>query len=142
VSIRSILCPVDFSLASEEALRYAVSLAAQVGAERVHVLHVHQPPRLSAVSGGAAVDASKRDAAHRLEDVTKRYSAHDVELFPHFVEGVPYEEIVREAQRLGVDLIVIGTHGRTGLAHMLLGSITEHVVRRSPIPVCTVRSRR
>lgn len=55
------------------------------------------------------------------------------------VDGVPDEEIVRLARQLKADLIVMGTHGRTGLAHMLLGSVAERVVRLAPVPVLTVR---
>lgn len=140
MSIQAILCPVDFSAAAEEALRYAVSLAARLRVGPVHVLHVHQAA-LSPVRGHAALAqaAMKQHAARQLEDLTKRYSAHDVELVPHLVDGVPYEVIVTEAARLGVDLIVMGTHGRNVVAHALVGSVAERIVRRSPVAVCTVR---
>src|SRR5690606_8679222 len=126
-----------FGVAAEEALRYAVSLAAQLRAGPVHVLHVHQ-----AAAHGEGVVADRRmkqDAARRLEDVTKRYSVHDVELVPHLIDGVPYEAILTEAERLGVDLIVMGTHGRGALANALVGSVAQHVVRYGTVPVCTVR---
>ncbi len=139
MTVHSILCPIDFGVAAEEALRYAVSLAAQLRAGPVHVLHVHQ-----AAAHGEGVVADRRmkqDAARRLEDVTKRYSVHDVELVPHLIDGVPYEAILTEAERLGVDLIVMGTHGRIGRLHALLGSVAEGVVRNAPCPVLTVRER-
>jgi len=137
MTVHSILCPIDFGVAAEEALRYAVSLAAQLRAGPVHVLHVHQ-----AAAHGEGVVADRRmkqDAARRLEDVTKRYSVHDVELVPHLIDGVPYEAILTEAERLGVDLIVMGTHGRGALANALVGSVAQHVVRYGTVPVCTVR---
>lgn len=136
------LCPVDFSDAGEEALRYAVSLGAQLRAEAVHVLYVHQAARASAPGGKGAAAALKQQAARRLEDVVKRYCAHAVDVVPHFAEGVPYEVIPEEAARLGVDLVVMASHGRTGLEHTLLGSVAERVIRGSAIPVCTVPVRR
>lgn len=138
------LCPVDFSDAGEEALRYAVSLAAQLRVESVHILYVHQAAR-AAASGAAIAEAGaalKQDAARRLEDVAKRYCAHSVDVVPHFIEGVPYEAIPEQAARLGVDLIVMASRGRTGVKHTLLGSVAERVVRSSSVPVCTVPVRR
>jgi nucleotide-binding universal stress UspA family protein len=139
MTIHAILCPIDFSAPAEDALRYAVSLAARLRAEPVHVLHVHQAALLSGHEASAAQRAAKDHAARRLEDIAKRYSVHDVEVVPHFVEGVPYEAILSEATRLNADLIVMSTHGRSGLAHALIGSVAERVVRQASIPVCTVR---
>jgi nucleotide-binding universal stress UspA family protein len=143
MTIRSILCPVDFSATSEEALRYAVSLATRLGTNEVHVLHVHQPPIAVGPEGGpppAAWGEARRQAAHELEDLTKRYSAHGVVVTPHLEDGVPYQTIVDRAEKLGVDLVVMGTHGRGALMTFLLGSVAERVVRLSRAPVCTVRT--
>lgn len=135
MSVRSILCPVDFGASAEEALRYAVSLAAELHARTVYVLHVHQP------AGGGGDPRVKQHAARQLEDMTKRYCAHDVDVVPRLTEGIPYEAIVEEAKRLGVDLIVMGTHACRALARAVVGSVAEHVLRHSPIAVCTVRKR-
>ncbi len=144
MSIRTILCPVDFSATSEEALRYAVSLATQLEVSEVHLLHVHQPPAVLLPDGTAAEPEGAADArqhaARELEAMAKRYSAHGADVIPHLVDGVPYEVIVREASALSADMIVIGTHGRTGIKHALLGSVAERVARLSPIPVCSVRT--
>lgn len=144
MSIRSILCPVDFSATSEEALRYAVSLASQLGVTEVHLLHVHQPPAVTLPNGSSATPDGAADAKNRaareLESMAKRYSAHGAAVIPHLVEGVPYEAIVAGARTMGADMIVIGTHGRTGLKHALLGSVAERVTRLSPVPVCSVRT--
>jgi len=139
MTIHAILCPVDFSAPAEEALRYAVSLAARLGVEPVHVQDVHQAALASGHEASDAQKAVRDHAARQLEDIAKRYSVHDVEVVPHFVDGVPYEGILAEAARLGADLIVMSTHGRSALAHALVGSVAERVVRQSPIPVCTVR---
>lgn len=144
MTIRSILCPVDFSATSEDALRYAVSLAATLGAGELHVLHVHQPVMAAFPDGMVLPDIvgeARRHAARELEDICKRYSAHDVNVIPHLDEGVPYQVIVARARTLGADLIVLGTHGRGGLTHFVLGSVAERVVRASDVPVCTVRGR-
>jgi nucleotide-binding universal stress UspA family protein len=143
VPIRKILCPIDFSSTSEEALRYAVSIAAQLGARELHVLHVHQPPAVVLPDGSmmAELPDARRHAARALEDEAKRYSAHDVTIVPHLSDGVPYEVILAKATELGADMIVMGTHGHHGLKHVLLGSVAERIVRLSAVPVCTVRPR-
>ena len=82
----------------------------------------------------------RQHLGHELEGMAKRYSTHGVEVLAHLAEGLPYEEINERAADLDADLIVIGTHGRTGLGHLLLGSIAEKIVRNSRVPVCTVRS--
>jgi universal stress protein A len=143
MTIRSILCPVDFSPASEEALRYAVSLATRLGTTEVHVVYVHQVPVVAGPEGATLPpdwDEARRHAARELENLTKRYSAHGVTVTPHFEEGVPYQVIVDRVEPLGVDLVVMGTHGRGALMSFLLGSVAERVVRLSRVPVCTVRS--
>ncbi len=143
MSIRSILCPVDFSPTSEDALRYAVSLASQLDAGEVHLLHVHQTPAVVLPDGSTVVATGLPDirqhASRELESLAKRYSAHGTAVVPHLAEGLPYRVIAEEAEALGVDLVVIGTHGRTGVKHALLGSVAERVIRISPVPVCTVR---
>jgi nucleotide-binding universal stress UspA family protein len=139
--IRTILCPVDLFPASEEAARYAVSFAARVGAKEVHLVHVHQPPAppfAMDASVASSSDELRRLASRKLEELAKRYSVHDVTVTPHLEEGVPYQRIVDAVDRLGADLVVMGTHGRGGLPHLLLGSVAERVVRLSKVPVCTV----
>ncbi|HEY8428676.1 MAG TPA: universal stress protein [Sandaracinaceae bacterium] len=142
--VRIVLCPVDFSQTSEEALRFAVSIAPRLGARELHVLHVHQPPAVTLPSGAVLEERmpeARLRAARALEDLTKRYSAHDVVVVPHLADGVPYEVILAKTAELGADLVVMGTHGYHGLKRALLGSVAERVVRRSPVPVCTLRCR-
>jgi nucleotide-binding universal stress UspA family protein len=143
IDLRRILVPTDFSRSSENALAYAAAFAEKFGAEVV-LLHVVQDlalfvpeavmaaPPLTAPVGQflAAARQALEHAAAGVGGVTIR---------PEVAEGVPYEEIVRQAREHDVDLIVMGTHGRTGLAHVLLGSVAEKVVRRAPCPVLTVR---
>jgi nucleotide-binding universal stress UspA family protein len=142
MSVRSVLCPVDFSECSEHALRYALTLAQSLGAE-IRLLHVYQPLATRGPQRSHAEERADADARHwakqELEALAHRYSAHDVTVVPLFVEGLPHERIVELAKSEGADLIVMGTHGRSALPHFLLGSVAERVVRISTVPVCTIR---
>lgn len=144
MEIRRVLVPVDFSEPSEAALRYALALAARFEAE-VALVHVFQPPLhalpdpLFVPRPQAFVDLSNL-TQKQLDDLAHRYSGLGVRLHPILAEGVPYVEIVRIARDGKYDLVVMATQGRTGIAHLLLGSVAERVVRTSPIPVLTVRA--
>ncbi len=140
----TILCPVDFSETSEGALRFALSLAAPLGA-RVRVVHVRQV-RMHPLSENPAEvieDESEADAVtqRELSSLAERHREQPVDVVREPLTGVVYQEIAREAERSGAQMIVMGTHGRTGLDHLLIGSVAERVVRLSSVPVCTVRKR-
>ena len=143
--IETILCPVDFSASSEEAARYAVMLAEAVGAAKLYFLHAHQRIVYPApVIGGSYIDPDTLTAIEdhlrrQLTGLVGRHSAHKVEVEGELREGPPHPTIVDYAKEIGADMIVMSTHGRTGIGHLLLGSVAEKVVRTSPIPVCTVR---
>jgi len=138
--IRRILCPVDFSEPSENALDYAVDLASKFGAD-VQLVHVYQLP-VYALPDGAMMAGPEfttkvtGELQKALKDLAEKKTGATVET--HLVEGIPYKEVVRLAGELEADLIVMGTHGRTGIKHLLLGSVAERVVRSSRIPVITV----
>jgi nucleotide-binding universal stress UspA family protein len=138
--IRLILCPVDFSPSSDKALDFALDLARPLGA-RVELVHVYQLPVYALPDG--AVLAGPELVIRLSTELQKSLDAlaarrEDTKLGTHLVEGVPFREVTRLAEKLGADLIVMGTHGRTGLKHMLLGSVAERVVRASNVPVITV----
>lgn len=141
--IHTLLSPVDFSDASDHALDYAIDLASKLGA-RVHIIHVWQPPTYALADGifippGDYLSNYMLDLQEQLDKCVARYADRGVTLQGNLIEGVPYTTIIQTAQEIQADLIVMGTHGRTGLAHMLLGSVTDRVVRLSNIPVLTVR---
>jgi universal stress protein A len=141
---RLILCPVDFSKPSERALEAALDLATRLNAA-VRVMHVYQLPATAlpdvATDGLSDLEAVMESRLQdKLDAFVKRIAKPGVEVSMTLCEGVPYVEIVRGAKAAKADLIVIGTHGRTGLAHMMLGSVTERVVRTSEVPVLTVRT--
>lgn len=142
-TISRILSPVDFSDTSDHAVEYAVELAKGLGAE-IHLLHVYQLPMYSMPDGAllAGPDVATRimdTARESLDALAQRLADRGVTVERHLTEGVPHQEIDRVAKEVGADLIVMGTHGRTGLGHLLLGSVAERVVRIVPVPVLTVR---
>lgn len=141
-----ILVPTDFSDTSDAALAYAKTLAAQLGAS-LHLLHVFADPYASAAYAPevyAPLPAGVRE--HALRDIEQRMHERmdgtEQERFrgtAAIVTGLTAKQIVQYADNHGIDLIVMGTHGRRGVAHLLLGSVAEHVVRTANCPVLTVR---
>lgn len=142
-AIERILCPVDFSEPSEHAMRYAVDLAERLGAE-LHLVHVFQIPAMAlpdgAIMGGPDWTTRIMERSEQsLKELAARHADQGIDVKTHLVEGVPFREINRVAREdVKADLIVIGTHGRTGLSHLLMGSVAERVVRTSDVPVITV----
>jgi len=141
---RRILCPTDFSAVADAGVDRAAGLAAQEGAELV-LLHVLAPITayvVPDVAGSVLVDLEARareDARDELRRLRDRVRRTGVPTHVTLVQGYTPLQIARAAERLRCDLIVLGTHGRTGLTHMLLGSVAEAVVRRAPCPVLTIR---
>jgi nucleotide-binding universal stress UspA family protein len=137
-TIARILHPTDFSDEAAMAFRLACSLAKQHGAEVV-VLHVIGPP----IAWGEEVARHSPDSYQKQlwneYMLPIRSSEAGVPLVRRLEEGVPEEVIVRIATELGCDLIVLGTHGRKGIARLVMGSVAEHVLRTAPCPVMTVR---
>ena len=141
--IKRILCPVDFSETSEHALRYAIDLASRLGSD-IRIVHAYQLPTYALPDGALLarpdfVAGLTTELQKLLDELTHRYAGHGVALEASLTEGLAFQEIDRIAEEEGVDLIVMGTHGRTGMKHLLLGSVAERVVRTSKVPVLTVR---
>jgi nucleotide-binding universal stress UspA family protein len=145
---KTLVVPCDFSDHARAALALACDLAARLGSE-IHLLHVIQPPTLAYVTGGGYATAAPapvdllelRESALKALDELAAGLGHGRGFTNHVVESPSIEEAIREcAQQLGADLIVMGTHGRTGLAHIFLGSVAERTLRRAPCPVLTVRA--
>lgn len=144
---RRILHPTDFSRASGAAFARAVALAK---ADRAELLVVHVlTPALPMVGDGYVspkvyeqMEASARAAGKKhLDRLVARAKKAGVRARGLLLEGVPHERIVRAARAQRVDLVVMGTHGRTGLARFFLGSVAERVVAMAGCPVLTVRGR-
>ena len=143
LQLKHILVPVDFSDPSEKALKYAARFAEQFGS-RVTLVHVIQPMVYPADFGYPPTVVDTLDEAVRRQ-VEERLSAlartAGTDTQSVIRVGQPYFEIATAAKELEADLIIIATHGRTGLKHVLLGSTAERVVRHAPCPVLTVRER-
>ena len=135
--IQTILFPTDFSDHSERALELARALARDYGA-RLVLLHVAAPPELA--SEAALVFRVWFEQAELKRKLRRLVAAH-ANLRPEhcFEQGDAAAEILRVAREERADLIVMGTHGRTGLGRLLMGSVAEQVLRRAPCPVLTVK---
>ena len=140
--IQTILLPTDFSALSEYAFGLACSLAGTYRA-RVIVLHVAPPPppEIIAYHGPGVSPGATDDYRNSLWTSLRRLRppSPEVSLEHRLAEGDPATEILRTAGESRCDLIVMGTHGRTGLGLLLMGSVTEKVVRQAPCPVLTTR---
>ncbi|HUY25916.1 MAG TPA: universal stress protein [Candidatus Binataceae bacterium] len=135
-SFDKILCPVDFDQNSILALKLASELARERNAA-LYLLHVVALPPGPEV----ALPFGKMEAAARtkLERLAKENIGGKIRYEIEIVMGDPGLEVLQVAKRLGADLIVMATHGRKGLSHLLLGSVAERVVRGAPCPVLTVK---
>jgi universal stress protein A len=132
--VARILVATDFSLCSLTALEYAEELARRFGADLL-LLHVEEVGL-----GGVEMTAATHAAAERgLARAVGRLREDRLEARGLLRAGAPADEILKAADAERASLIVLGTHGRKGVAHMLLGSVAEHVVRGAPCPVLTVR---
>lgn len=146
LSFNRILCPVDFSEPSYRALRTADELARRYGAE-LHVLHVVPPVPLVELppgSGTVAFDVKKYESellASYDKTLNQTIAANvkpDLKIISHLEMGDPAHEIVELAEKINPDVIVIATHGRTGLRRFFFGSVAEAVVRRAPCAVLSI----
>jgi nucleotide-binding universal stress UspA family protein len=141
---KHILVPTDFSEGAEHALEYACELARALGAE-IHLLNVVGIPALGVPELGVAltsamIDQLVVDNQTALDEIARtRCTAPLGQVL--IKAGDARDMITQTARELGVDLIVMGTHGRRGISRALLGSVTEAVVRSAPCPVLTVRLR-
>lgn len=144
-----ILAATDFSEDSTLALSFAEELARKFNAE-ITVLHVDQPlaPVMMTPELGPTMDVGAMSriaeeqrllAQRELDKIVGKLRDSGLKAKSHLKVGSPFLEILHTAQAEGTDLIVLGTHGRTGLVHVLMGSVAERVVQKAPCPVLTIR---
>jgi nucleotide-binding universal stress UspA family protein len=149
ITIRRILCPVDFSRFSHHALEQAVALAREFGAEvtALHASAVAPVTALAPMGAPIVLEPARLSAAERqavtaeLRDFTNEIEAGGLKVVTTLKELDPVQAIVGTAETWPADLIVIGTHGRSGFERLMLGSVAEKVLRKAPCPVLTVPRR-
>jgi universal stress protein A len=147
IEIKQILAPTDFSVHSETAVRFACQLSERLGST-LHLLHVLSEivptgpdPLLMPVLPPQFYKDSEDRAKETLEHLLKPTWSKPCAVTTAIRWGSPVESIVDYAVDEAIDMIVIATHGRTGLSHVLLGSVAERIVREAPCPVLTIRDR-
>jgi nucleotide-binding universal stress UspA family protein len=145
--LKKIMVPIDFSNYSRNALKQAVCLAEEFGAS-ILLLHIMEPRAHRKTLTGAATNARARGEERRmndreqlLEDLRRNEIRSGLVSDGILQKGKPYESIINMAKARNVDLIIMATHGATGLKHVLIGSTTERVVRHAPCPVLVVREK-
>lgn len=143
MAFKKILCPIDFSPGADRALRLAVRLAGESGAQLVIAHAWYIPPSAYSIEApfptfliDQLVDDARKGLAAALHDAT---AAGVKQVSTTLLEGLPWSSITRELETADFDLCVVGTHGRTGLARVVLGSVAEKVVRHARCSVMTVR---
>lgn len=138
----SIVCAIDFSEPSNAALTHAIGLAKRLGAKVVAVhawqLPVYAVPDGVAVFGPEVVAEITEGLQKQLAKTLEAHRADGVTLEGKLVAGAPVEAVLEVSKDLGAEYVVIGTHGRTGVARMVLGSVAERMVRLSRVPVVVV----
>ncbi|MBL8817382.1 MAG: universal stress protein [Planctomyces sp.] len=146
IQLKKILVPTDFSDFSKPAVDYACAIAARFGSQ-LHLMHVvPDPAMLVPESHAFSAEAMEAQSAALIDDAKKRIEhlpgggwENGQPIVREVRTGAVFLEIIDYAKQNDVDLIVIGTHGRGGLMHVLLGSVAEKIVRKSPCPVLTVK---
>ncbi len=149
---RRVLVPLDGSPLAEAALPHAVAVAGRFGAALTLMQVVTTLPMAAAVDAGAAagaeammsvdaLEASEEAAQEYLGELSRRPEVEGIQIRRKVVRGRPAREIARAAQEEGVDLIVMSTHGRSGLGRLVFGSVADQVLRESGIPILLVRPR-
>lgn len=141
MNISHVLCPIDFSPLSDVALAHATALAKQFGAT-LHFVHVYEPVfadgYMEGMSPAPPAPADLQPINDRLESLCKTAADDQIECCHDLIFGFPAGSLVGYATTNDVDLIVMGTHGRSGASRLLLGSVAEAVVRAAHCPVLTV----
>lgn len=148
MAMKRLVFATDFSASSGEALEYAVQFALTLGAE-LYVLHVFERPFFSGPGVSMNVQIQHgveqwvrevtAEESKKLAALAAEVRGRGVTVHPLFKEGIPFVEILKTAEEIPADLLVLGTHGRTGIAHVLMGSVAQRVVQKAACPVLTVR---
>ena len=141
---KTILFATDFSEGSDFAFKAALSMAGKYDSKLIVIHVINEPVDLRGFYvPHISFDKLEEEIEQGAEKLMEKFCRTHMQDFSNFetyvLPGIPYDEIIKKAESVNADLIVMGTHGRTGLDHVLFGSTAEKVVRKSPIPVMTIR---
>ena len=143
MSYSKILIAVDSSEYSMQAAKKGFELAHQLDAKVALLYVIDRSKALGNIDAGISAEQSllilKKEAEQTLDELVAMYNGNSVMTF--MPEGIPSKDILKTAMVWEADLIIVGTHGRTGLLHLLVGSVAEHVIRHSKIPVMVIPSK-
>jgi nucleotide-binding universal stress UspA family protein len=147
MAIKTILVPTDFSDGALQALEYAIDLARMIEAQLI-ISFVVEPAYhgmgsdlyLGSMDPSVVLEEQQRIGAEQLSRLARRLDKRGVRFQTFLETGTPYRIIAQVAERMRADLIVMATHGRSGFSHLLMGSVTEKVIRTAPCPVLTLRA--
>ncbi len=144
MEFKTILFATDFSEGADYAMRYALSLARKFESRLVVIHIINEPVDLRGfyvphISFDKLEEEIEQGAQKLMEQFCRKHMKDYENYETHVFPGIPYDEIIKRADEFGAELIVVGTHGRTGLDHVLFGSTAEKVVRKSSVPVMTIR---
>ncbi len=142
INLKNILCPVDHSDCSKEALKYAVSFAIKDNS-KLYLLHVIDirafDESIDTMTPQIPDDETIKQLKTKLLECIPEEIRDEMNVEALVVQGIPFVEIISTTKENDIDMIVIGSHGRTGIVHMMMGSVSEKVVRKAPCPVLIVR---
>ena len=141
---KTILFATDFSEGSDFAFKAALSMAGKYDSKLIVIHVINEPVDLRGFYvPHISFDKLEEEIEQGAEKLMEKFCRTHMQDFNNYetyvLPGIPYDEIIKKAESLNADLIIMGTHGRTGLDHVLFGSTAEKVVRKSPIPVMTIR---
>ena len=143
---KKILVPTDFSEYSDAALKYAIDVAREGGGKiyLLHVVHVVQACAVDYCFDQGTLDMLEKKSSSSADDMMKRQlelfpDAKSIDITTDVRQGIPYEEILNEQRDKDIDLIVMSSHGKTGLLSHLLGSVAEKVMKKASCPVLLIR---
>ncbi|MBZ0108571.1 MAG: universal stress protein [Candidatus Scalindua rubra] len=142
INLKKILCPIDYSEYSKEALKYAVSLAIKDKA-KLYLLHVIDlrafEDNFNVIRPTQITNEIIKHHKSRLLDFIPEKIRNELKVEVLVVQGIPFAGIIEISKKKKIDMIVMGSHGRTGITHILLGSVAEKVTRKAPCPVLIVK---
>jgi nucleotide-binding universal stress UspA family protein len=142
ITIKSILCPLDFSDASKNAFRYACEFARSMGS-KIYLLHIVEPRPIAADMTLTYIPVEEdleKAALEDLEPLAQGAREKGIDVQVDVVIGIPSEVILHQIVETDASMLIMGSHGKTGLSRLLMGSVAEGVVRKAKVPVLIVKA--